>query len=488
MGQYYKLVCAETCTYLEPHALGAGLKAIEQIYSRGPGAALAFLCAAGTGDHPRDLPWTPKGAWAGRTPLMLGDYAAAGDLRGRVSALSLPEQDYYDALYASNANSTTLGQGGRASKKPKSFTKAFLPIYERALGTRATDLDIDGVEDSDAGWRDFVDVALTPQGWDVNLAGYSKKEADEYLDYLERARHNRDPKWKRGPIAIEGNAPDSVPGPEAGHGTPLLWVNLDREEFFDPAVIGDVPDLVGVMVGKSVKAVQAMILHAVVRGGGDLRPIGPFCATGRWRGDRIALIGTGGLKTGPKQTLTPDEVRATFRDITGSAASMAHDEDFFGVEDAIFRGADAIEGTQAKTELGAIEKQLVGAALMDPFVAAIAKDTDEARRLRFVIVPPHKMKRTGASKVPTAALPLAPRFDVLYADPEHGPQKICLETQTYRNIAAIFEQTKPVAIKVKIQEKKHLHVDVSEMTEFSCEGLSQHALVALMSKAPAHAE
>jgi hypothetical protein len=488
MGQYYKLVCAETSTFIDPYPLGAGLKAVEQINSRGPSAALAFLCATGTGDHPRDLPWAPKGAWAGRTPLMIGDYAANDDIRGRASVLSMPENEYYDKIYAGKGDAR-LDQGRRKSKTPKGFSDAFLPVYERVAGTRATDLDATGEKtDGARSWRDFMDVVPDPKfGWDVSFEGYSESEKREHIDYLERTGAMKNPLWRRGPIPMSAHgldlpqAPDIVPGPELGHGTALLWVNLDREEFIDPAEVGDVPDLAGIMNGTSAKAVQAMILHAVRRGGGDLADHGPLCQLGRWRGDRIALIGSD-FKLGPRNILTQGQVRQTFLNVSGNAALVCQDELIFGVEDAIYRDTSAEGDTEPKADLDAIGTRLIGAAMKDPYILEITRDVETARSLRFTIVPPLKISTTGAGKKLPKPVTIAPRFDVAVYDQQFGSQKVCLSQATHRAIGKIFSDFEMASAEIKIDKTHSLLLDYGLATEFTCKGLSQHDIMAFLGK------
>jgi hypothetical protein len=88
MGQYWKPVNLDKKEFLDPHALGDGLKLVEQITSNSGGGvqvALMILLAAmperrGGGDLQQPDPFI--GRWAGDRIAMVGDYARQGDIPG----------------------------------------------------------------------------------------------------------------------------------------------------------------------------------------------------------------------------------------------------------------------------------------------------------------------------------------------------------------------------------------------------------------------
>lgn len=90
MGQYHYIVNLDRREYLDPHKLGSGLKAWEQIASHpGSPAALFVLltCSNGRGGgdfaddtHTRDE--RVIGRWAGDRIAVIGDYAEVGDIAG----------------------------------------------------------------------------------------------------------------------------------------------------------------------------------------------------------------------------------------------------------------------------------------------------------------------------------------------------------------------------------------------------------------------
>ena len=138
MGQYYTLACPETGTYADARTLGAFVKAYEQVWSEGMPSILAFLCSAGRGSHPRDLPWAPQGIWAGRMPLMVGDYAEAGDLRGRDAVMGMPEEDLYGACTGKETGSPPRPAGARScrtSRRPSFRSSSGSTGFARTTAT-----------------------------------------------------------------------------------------------------------------------------------------------------------------------------------------------------------------------------------------------------------------------------------------------------------------------------------------------------------------
>ena len=85
MGQYYKLVNLTKREYIHPHALGAGLKLIEQVGTYPSiGSALLVLLACSNGRGGGDLADNPIiGKWAGDRLALVGDYAEDNDLEQR---------------------------------------------------------------------------------------------------------------------------------------------------------------------------------------------------------------------------------------------------------------------------------------------------------------------------------------------------------------------------------------------------------------------
>jgi hypothetical protein len=87
MGQYHLVIDLDTREFLDPHQLGAGLKAREQIANRActPQALFVLLtCSNGRGGGDFK-PYSGKdgeqiiGRWAGHRIAVVGDYAEDGD-------------------------------------------------------------------------------------------------------------------------------------------------------------------------------------------------------------------------------------------------------------------------------------------------------------------------------------------------------------------------------------------------------------------------
>ena len=141
MGQYYTLTCPDTGSYFSARDLGSFIKAWEQVWSVSMPAALAFACSAGRGTHPRDLPWAPQGLWAGRMPLMIGDYAKSDDLIGREDRMASEELELYLSCHDKE-----ICLVGKVMKRKRllNLSTAFTPILERALSLRIADVSQDG--------------------------------------------------------------------------------------------------------------------------------------------------------------------------------------------------------------------------------------------------------------------------------------------------------------------------------------------------------
>lgn len=94
MGQYWVPVNLTKREFLDPHKLGSGLKAWEQLANRGTGRALVLLLTAsperrGGGDFSLDMGGDygevtrfVVGRWAGDKVALVGDYGVQGDIKG----------------------------------------------------------------------------------------------------------------------------------------------------------------------------------------------------------------------------------------------------------------------------------------------------------------------------------------------------------------------------------------------------------------------
>lgn len=452
MGQYYKLTCPETGTHVSPHTLGSFVKAYEQVWSTSQPAALAFLCSAGRGDHPRDLPWAPVGLWAGKMPLMVGDYADDGDLRGRDKLLRQGEA----SIYGSCTDKPGMLTVSTKAKRQRNIAEAFIPIYERVCNVRAADLNEAGTVMPNANqWgREFFPVVSTPSGWEINL-GPEDVEGDreKAREYYERCGAFKVTHWQRNPVRVTVNAfvpkmpvPDLIPSHEDGQGGAMLWVNLDRREFIDPAAMGDIPDLVGVMTGMSARAVLAMLVHHERRGGGDLGNLGPIQAAGRWRGDRIVLLGEAGFKVSRSTHIDQEQVRTQFVDVTRNAEAFIKSQDWFLSEDFLIDDEPRHALTKQENEMMAIGLKALA-------VREAIKDITNQTPLEVRIVAPSRITVSGVeTEAPKEPIILAPTFDVFL-----NGGKIFLEEEVREKINDLL-QTLPVQeINVLVEKKNYGH-------------------------------
>jgi hypothetical protein len=296
MGQYHDLCRLDKPQELEHYTLGAGAKALEQAGTTTMVAGLAIICATGFGKHPRDLPWAPKGTWAGKPLASVGDYAEDDDLLDH-PVVGRSDATMEKAIY------------GRTNRN---MATNLLPTIERACLIRS----------SGTGWTSMLGPIdqLADGSWGAvrtkGLAGCSDSDWAEHLAYMDRV--DKTGAWKRAPTPIAG-APDRIPTlDEVGAGGTALWVSLDAREFVDTAALG-APDLAAVLEhGTGGAFVQSALFHNARRGGGDMDNAHGLHIVGRWRGDRIALVGPKGIRV-DGAVLTQATIRATYADVTGLA-------------------------------------------------------------------------------------------------------------------------------------------------------------------------
>jgi len=441
MGQYHTLVAPSHGTWVADYPLGSGAKAIEKLGVPGVASALPLLWAAGLSDRPRNLPWFTRGDWAGHAAFMIGDYCDDEDLLGAPHALPFPES----TLYSASSEALPLGSKPAKRKSLKDISRDIVSAVELACGVRALDLDENG-NNNTSGWRDFLAVAKTENGWVENFSkDLSESDLKEVRDYFNRIGA-QEGLWRRGPVrAAELGLPDDLPAPDAGEA--LLWVNLDRGEYFDLAPFG-VFDLAAAMNHDTSVFVLTMLFHAERRGGGDLCDGGPLSANGRWRGDRIVLMGPGGFSKRGLGRWSQNEVREAFLDIGGLAR----------VQSEILADASA----QSKApwadsgDLAAAEKNALRAALTSPAFLEIfdAEGPDAYQGLTLLCQPPLRARFAQPLAGATEHV-LPPRFEL-----SKGDGKICLPRDIWQRIHAELMSMDEEEIWVEANlEKRELQIE-----------------------------
>ena len=295
MGQYHYAINMDVKEHISSHNLDCGLKMWEILYSchRVTDAMVILLANnEAPSDQPADLymPGT-TGRWAGQAAMYVGDYAEDGDMANW--RWSTPESEVYGA-----AGSDGDDDGGIPEEwvEISSFVK---PVIERSSGMMYAGRGIGGS-------GDLTEVKPKEGG------GYTidiPKDANEYLrDRLMSCKEE-----------IEARTDVSFLAPEDfAKGQRRLMVNLDKREFVDPEAFGEVPTLAGILKGmidvydaegwSSNQALNSMLFFNGARGGGDAE--GEMI--GRWRGDRIVVLGTQESERFP----THEEVRAEYADIS----------------------------------------------------------------------------------------------------------------------------------------------------------------------------
>lgn len=480
MGQYYNLVCPEAGTMINSRDLGCGIKAYEQIHSFGTPAALSLLAAMTSGTHPRDLPWAPKGQWAGKAPLMIGDYANQnapdGDLIDRDDILPAPEDELYRRA-GERAGSLTTNH--RRSKNAKSISEGFLPVLERASNLRFTDFTQEGKETGR--WRDLIEVAPSKEhysGWDVDIEAIEPQHREEVRAYWERSGFFKSDNWRRPPLAMDGmnghSAPTHVPpAKEAGQGDTLLWVNLDRCEFIDPQALGDTPDLAGVVDGKSPKAVLAMICHHERRGSGDMGDLGPLHLAGRWRGDRIVLMGSSGFKPKKGKQVELATVRAEFTDISGNARTFLLEDELFGD-----RGVD-LDGEVTMVEQSNEDlTNIMKACFASPAMAErVRSDRQSLASMVLRVVPPLRITHDFEGKRLKAPIDLAGTVELRKHDINGA--KVWMPAEAQKEIAAAVAKLPREEVIISKRDRSGV-LQLSQIRAVSLAGLSNHGLLDLL--------
>jgi hypothetical protein len=101
---------------------------------------------------------------------------------------------------------------------------------------------------------------------------------------------------------------------------------VDAQEYVDTTELG-AADLADILrTGAGICFVQSALFHNVKRGGGDVCNDHGLHIVGRWRGDRIALVGPKGIRINGT-LLTHKTIRATYTNVTGLAhlAKLLHE-------------------------------------------------------------------------------------------------------------------------------------------------------------------
>ena len=368
MGQYHNIVSIDRREFLQPHLLGCGLKAWEQLGGGIP-AALTWLLAANPGNMPADLSGDYGGAWAGTRVAAFGDYAEDSDMPDLPVGLtasgiyqmceSKPEPRSYrnaaetEAQYKRNAKRECLQDTAEWQQR-------------RAAGELFEDLTIPvrGIVEEGAS------VRYCGSGWltEVPVLAYAQKNAkgEIHYDLIEMSKDDRgyyrrmcgikdtarNPSeaglsrwpWDRPP---SNHAWRGISDWKADQGQARVFINLDKREFFDPLAFGEQSTTAGIMractghkpimsldaivmpdgvridhrFGKSdfssAALLTAMLFHPETRGGGDIS-MTEFPEVGRWRGDRIALTSAYSSEKLPSTT----EARDSFHNI-GALLSQA---------------------------------------------------------------------------------------------------------------------------------------------------------------------
>lgn len=447
MGQYHNLVCITRNACLSSYALHAGAKAREQAGHPAIGPAMAVLCATGYGTHARDLPWLDKGQWAGQPLAMVGDYAEDNDLIHPLLGGTNPPES---SLYGANKN------GKPSKRRKKALTcvgRALLPAIERTTNIRVTRYRPNQPTE---GWQTIIGpVTFQHPGWVLNSGKRSKADKDLEV-FAERADPERT--YLRPPMPLK-DAPDFIPpATEVGPGAAGLWVSIDSGEYIDPAAFG-AHDLTDTINEHSLNgAVLTTLFHPDRRGGGDWPDDSALGMVGRWRGDRLVLLGPKGLLVDGAH-LTPELVRQRFCDITGLARLWARiDND---IEESPANNIDTVDAQHAPLM-----------AAVAPILSQAARNLHESGGITVHVrtVPTSKCTYKGR----TYTLPA--RVDLIVND--HHLWLPAAQRAALRALAGTKGRTSITATKTTYGED--LVVSCPQASVLTLECTSAHALLGLM--------
>ena len=159
MGQYWRIVNLSKREYLDPHALGSGEKAWEQLANQMPSKALYILTLAqpemrgggdldldldsnwqGLGDYP-DLAHAVIGRWAGDRIAVVGDYAESDDLI-KCGTINSRQVDV-KKIYSSCMDEKDFDSEG-AWEKEQGITKSMLFTNVTAYVQRVLEHELNG--------------------------------------------------------------------------------------------------------------------------------------------------------------------------------------------------------------------------------------------------------------------------------------------------------------------------------------------------------
>lgn len=384
MGQYHYPVSMDAKEYLDPHYLGAGLKEWEQMAGSFP-SALAFLLAHNPGNMPADVGHHPMaGRWAGHRILAVGDYAENTDIKRfqgpplkRLYGLcheaptldTDPVRIYYrqgSARSYSQRSSrydfdSAKGPIRTIKETPESRLKEAMRYHKRRTANGKYDL-FENASRKLRGVIEYVQsVRFCGSGWseDVPVKPYAERGQDGHLHYritdaiAENANDwnctlrmiglggwDTSPKlnpraelmpngerwpWDRPPADLSWHDATDA---DQDMGQSRVWINLEKREYVDPAVFGEVPTTIGIMratswqngaLASSAACVLGMLYHPAARGGGDIDPE-TYSAKGRWRNCHLALTAERG-----NDALIPttEEAKASFTNISDEITQAA---------------------------------------------------------------------------------------------------------------------------------------------------------------------
>lgn len=268
MGQYHHPVNMELKEHIYSHNLGCGLKMGEILwscYSVIDAVAIMLTHNERPTQQPGDLfKDGVTGRWAGHPILYIGDYGGDGDLPSW--RWDVNEEDLYDLLGGNEPDENGVKpEWAEVSELVKS-------VIERYSGYAFSGNDV-------------IKVQPRPEG------GYTVEMPADANHYLRQRIESQ-----RGDVESRSDLTFVKPE-EFAIGQRRLIVNLDKLEYVDPEVFGETPTLAGMLAAvrdsfdnetwSSVQAMNAMLFHNGARGGGDDE--GEM--VGRWRGDRIVIIG-----------------------------------------------------------------------------------------------------------------------------------------------------------------------------------------------------
>ena len=224
------------------------------------------------------------------------------------------------------------------------------------------------------------------------------------------------------------------------------------------------------MNGHASRAVMAMICHHDRRGGGDIGDMGPLHIAGRWRGDRIVLMGSKGFKPKKQPRLDLAGVRDQFVDATPCARVFIDANEIFGEEHL---GTTNQPATVSQPDGPLHEVVRLATRGLTAAEAEGQLGANDPLTFELLVTPPMRVRADSAGVTLERDLLLPGRVDI--RTPHGG--KVCLSADAQRTLAQAVQQLSEAEVR---RTETDGYIDLAQMQRIDMGALSNHLRVSLM--------